>query len=396
MTTLIENHIRKILEIGCQIKKYDSLIVFLPEESKEIETILLELRFEYKINKIYFIKNNYERLYEFLKLNPTDNEIKKYIKKYPKINKNFKVINFYTEDYSGYLYKLNYEIYDKYSKYLKNEYEINKEIYNILEHLPKIITPCPTYEWSKKLFGSKLKKDKLWNLVASTIPTKEELQEEILKLKKIKEYLNKLSIKELTFYTEEGTDFRLSLTKNSTWISGTNKINGIEYFPNFPSYEIFTAPDYEQVDGKIIINKPSYLYGIKIDKAELEFYKGRLVSCQSDNKKWNKIVMDERNGLNRIGEISLVTNDNPISRLNFLFNSQLIDENIGCHLALGSAYSKCNKVPDFIINKIGMHHYNFNDSMFHQDLVFGDDTITVEAKTKNKTLLLIKEGKWQI
>ena len=185
MTTLIENHIRKILEIGCQIKKYDSLIVFLPEESKEIETILLELRFEYKIKKIYFIKNNYERLYEFLKLNPTDNEIKKYIKKYPKINKNFKVINFYTEDYSGYLYKLNYEIYDKYSKYLKNEYEINKEIYNILEHLPKIITPCPTYEWSKKLFGSKLKKDKLWNLVASTIPTKEELQEEILKLKKI-------------------------------------------------------------------------------------------------------------------------------------------------------------------------------------------------------------------
>ena len=90
MTTLIENHIRKIIEIGCKIKKYDNLIIFLPEESKEIEDIFLKLRFEYKINKIVFVKNNYEKLYNFLNQNPSEDEIKKYITKYPKINKNFK------------------------------------------------------------------------------------------------------------------------------------------------------------------------------------------------------------------------------------------------------------------------------------------------------------------
>ena len=386
MKELIKDHIRKILEIGCQIKKYDNLIIFLPEESKEIENILLELRFEYKINKIIFVKNNYKEIYNFLKNNPTEEEIIKYIKKYPKINKNFKSINFYCEDYSGYYYKLNYEIYRIYSKYLTIEYKFNKEMYNVLKNIPKTITPCPTYEWTNNLFKSNLKKDELWNLITKTVPSREQIQEEIIKLKRIKDNLNKLAIKELYFCTKQGTDLRLSLSKNSTWITGINSINNIEYFPNFPSYEIFTAPDRNKVEGKVIINKSSSLYGIRIDNAELQFHQGKLISCDSNSEKWNKIVMNNANGLNRIGEISLVSNDTPISKLNYDFKSQLLDENTECHLALGCAYRKCTKVPEIILNKIGMNHYNFNDSLFHQDLVFGDDSVIVEAKTKHKTL----------
>lgn len=396
MTTLIENHIRKIIEIGCKIKKYDNLIIFLPEESKEIEDIFLKLRFEYKINKIIFVKNNYQELYNFLIQNPTEEEIKKYITKYPKINKNFKLINFYSEDYKGYYYKLNYEIYNKYFKYLKLEYEINQETYDILKNIPKVITPCPTYDWANNLFGSNLTKEELWNLIIKTVPSKEKLQEEIKRLNNIKEYLNKLAIKELYFYTEKGTDLRLSLTKNSSWISNTLILNNVEYFPNFPSYEIFTAPDYTEAEGKVIINKASSLYGIRIENAELAFLKGKLISCKSDNEKWNRIVMNEKNGLNRIGEIALVSKDNPIANLNYHFKSQILDENTGCHLALGNAYKECTKIPSFFLNKIGMSHYNLNNSKYHQDLIFGDDSTVVEAKTKNKTLLLMKDGKWQI
>lgn len=394
MQNSIELYIRKILEIGCNIKEKDNLIVYTEEEIPELKETLLKIKADYKINQIVFINNDYEKIYNFLMNNPTDEEIRKFIIKYPDIKQKekTKLINIEYDDFEGYKYKLGYEIYDKYSKYQKIDYEINKEIYDLFKKNPSILTIFPTNAWSKNLFGSINQKDKLLDLLLKTFPTEEETK----KLQYIKDYLNQIKIRELYFYTKSGTDLRIRLSKNSVWVTQPAKKNNIEYFSNFPSYEIFTAPDYNQAEGKVIITRPSILYGNRIEQAELSFSQGKLISCKSDNEFWAEIVMYEESNLNRIGEIALLSNDTPIARLNQKFNSLLLDENAGCHLALGNSYQENINIPKEILKLKGKKHYNYNDSLYHQDLTFGDDSIIVEVKTKHKTKLLLKDGKWQI
>jgi len=396
MNSKIEGYIRKILEIGCNIQKNDSLIIFSKIDIPEFKEILFKIQTEYKINQIIFIINNQEEIYNFLKTNPQDEQIRKFITKYPQLkNKDrIKVIQIQTEDYDGYEYKLNYEIFNLYSKYRQYDYEINKELYDsIYDSTPTLIC-YPTDSWAKKIFKTENMKNELWDLIINTIP--DNLNEELARLKRIREYLNKTAIRFLYFYTKAGTDFRIGLSKNSKWVSSPFIKENLEYFLNFPSYEIYTTPDYNSSEGKVIITKPSEIYGVNIQTAELQFEKGKCIFCKSDNKKWDKVVLNKTNNLNRIGEIALAT-DTPISKLNKIFHSIILDENAGCHFALGASCTESITIPKDIIQRRGLKHYNFNESYYHQDLVFGDSSITVEAKLKNKRkILIIENGIWKI
>lgn len=394
METMIENYVRKILEIGCNITEGDNLIIHTKETIPELEETLLKIKDDYKINQIIFINDDYEKKYNFLINNPTEDEIRKFITKYPEIKDKEKTKKIYIEysDFEGYQYKLCYEMYDKYSKYENIDYETNKGIYDIFGKVQSTYTVFPTNSWVKKIYGSIDVKEKLFNLLINSFPT----EEGIKKLQYIKDYLNKIKVRQLYFYTKSGTDLRIILSKNSVWVTQPEIKNNIEYFSNIPSYEIFTAPDYNQADGKVVITKPSVLYGNKIEKAELLFSKGKLISCESDNKVWDRIVMYAENNLNRIGEIALVSNETPIARSNQILNSSLLDENVGCHLALGKSYPETINIPLEILKLKGKKHFNYNESLYHQDLTFGDDSITVEAKTKHNTRILLKDGKWQI
>ena len=60
-----------------------------------------------------------------------------------------------------------------------------------------------------------------------------------------------------------------------------------------------------------------------------------LVDCSSDNQFWKELIMNDDNRLRRVGEIALVA-DSPISKMNIYTNNILLDENAGCHIALGS------------------------------------------------------------
>lgn len=399
MNKNIELYIRKILEIGCNIQNGDNLIVCSEIDITEFEEVLLQIKDEYKINQIIFVEKNNEAIYKFLKTNPCDEDIQKFIIKYPMIEQKhkIKVINIIDDDHSGYYYKLSYEIYDLYKKYCRYNSEINKELYSMLENAITTIINCSTNGWAESLFGSDNKKDELWNLLNECVPDVSQLKEEIRRLKQIREYLNKENISQLYFYTNLGTDFKIGLTKHSKWVSQPVIKKGIEYFYNFPSYEIFTSPDYNSAEGKVVVTKPSCLYGQQINGAELQFSKGKCISATSDNEVWDSMVLYSENGLYRIGEIALISKDTPLARLNRTFNSLLLDENTGCHLALGNALTECVKIPEDIILQKGLKHYNFNSSAYHQDLVFGNDSITVEAKTKDKRkVLLIENGIWKI
>ena len=104
MNNIIEDYIRKILEIGCNIKENENLIIYSNEEKPEFDEIILKIKDEYKINKIIFVRNDYEKIYNFSKQEPTKEEIEKFINKYPKIEEKnkVKIISFYPNGYNDY------------------------------------------------------------------------------------------------------------------------------------------------------------------------------------------------------------------------------------------------------------------------------------------------------
>jgi len=210
----------------------------------------------------------------------------------------------------------------------------------------------------------------------------------------IANYLNEEKFTFLNFTTKEGTNLVVELSKYSKWITSQN-IDGT--FINFPSYEVFKSPRFNSAYGKILLIKPSYLYGSGfIKNAELDFLKGKIINCKTKNLDWQDAITYEDNNLNRIGEIALVTLDSPIAKLNQTFNNLLIDENSACHIALGDSIDECINIDSNLLNELGKTHYNFNSSLYHEDLIIGNETISVEAYKKGKTKILIKNGKWRI
>ena len=73
-----------------------------------------------------------------------------------------------------------------------------------------------------------------------------------------KEFLNNKQFESLRFTNSLGTDVTVGLPKNHIWQGGgTVGQDGVPYFPNIPTEEIFTAPDYRNVNGTVVASMPS-------------------------------------------------------------------------------------------------------------------------------------------
>jgi aminopeptidase len=65
----------------------------------------------------------------------------------------------------------------------------------------------------------------------------------------------------LHFTNSRGTNLLVGLPKNHLYIGGgVIDKNGIPFFPNIPTEEIFTAPHKNKVNGKLVGTKP-LIYG---------------------------------------------------------------------------------------------------------------------------------------
>lgn len=386
-----EIYLSKILEIGCKIKANETLIVELPEEAIDVENILIRFQEKYHIN-IIFYKRNSKKDYNFFKKKHTFKEQMEYFPSlnFPDCLDNVKYLylgcdNQVTDKYLNMLYYADF-----YQEYSEASYKVQgKDFEKITELLAKnryTIAPIPSNAWART---TGMDKKAIWRLLFKTLPAPETLHEEILRLKEIQKYLNSLSIDNLYFYTKSGTDLKVGLHNYSRWSSiCDNKSTLI----NFPSYEIFTSPDKYKIAGKIIIAAPSTLYGNEMSEGCLTFDKGKLIECEIDNEELKSILMYDKNKLNYCGEIGLVSPSSPLAKMHKTFRNLLLDENCGCHLALGNSLDSTLNIP----KDKNKEEYNFNESNYHQDIVFGDDSILVEATVNGKKRVLIENGDWRI
>jgi len=263
----------------------------------------------------------------------------------------------------------------------------------------------PSVEWASKVFPNLSKEEAmqlLWELILKGARADGENPIKDWKshnraFESQKRILNESQFKALHFTNSRGTDLLVGLPENHLYIGGgVIDKNGIPFFPNIPTEEIFTAPHKHKVNGKMVGTKPLIYGGSVIDEFYLIFKDGRITdyyAAKGQEVLQNLIETDE--GSHYLGEIALVSNKSPLGQANTLFYNTLFDENTACHIGIGNAS------PSNIQNGIDqsdeeLKKAGLNTSLLLVNVTFGtEDMKVVGIKEGGTEVMLMKDGEFQ-
>lgn len=245
---------------------------------------------------------------------------------------------------------------------------------------PWCIMAVPTEEWANELFPNEADAlNKLWHLILEITmmdkdDTYDEWEKQINKNTNRTNLLNQLKLVKITYKNSIGTNAEVGLPKNVIW-QGTKKESGI--IVNFPTYENFTSPDKNDVNGTFVSSAPLILRGNEINKIKLTYKHGKLVDVDADLNLDSLLKeIDAYDGMRHLGECAFVDFNSPINKTNMNYKSTLIDENRCCHIALGSAF------PRAIPNGIEMTpeeraKSGLNTCLNHVDVMIGTRDLSI-------------------
>ncbi|WP_066941880.1 aminopeptidase [Microtetraspora fusca] len=187
-----------------------------------------------------------------------------------------------------------------------------------------------------------------------------------------------------------GTDLTVGLFPTSRWAAiGETSAGGATYHANLPSEEVYTAPDPRRTSGVATLRRPRLLHdGSRVDELTLRYDDGRLVAVEGKGDVEAIRRQFERDpGASRLGEVALVASGGRCGRL-APTGAVLLDENAGCHIAMGTHYPYTVGDPD---------REHANVSTIHMDLVIGERDVEVDAVTATgQAVPVLRHGQWVI
>ncbi|SEM63112.1 aminopeptidase [Nonomuraea pusilla] len=187
-----------------------------------------------------------------------------------------------------------------------------------------------------------------------------------------------------------GTDLTVGLFPTSRWAAiGETSAGGGTYHSNLPSEEVYTAPDPRRTSGVATLRRPRLLHdGSRVDELTLRYDAGRLVEVEGSGDVEALRRQFERDpGASRLGEVALVASDGRCGRL-APSGAVLLDENAGCHIAMGAHYP-------YTVGDADRAHANV--SAVHMDLVIGERDVEVDAVTEaGRVVPVLRDGQWVI
>lgn len=277
--------------------------------------------------------------------------------------------------------------------------------YTMNDMVSWLVIAYPTKKWAKKIFPE-LKEDeavdKLWELIfdVSRIDedwdnTKKNWQDHIELLNEKANFLNAHQFDEVCYKSSNGTDLRVKLPKNHIWMSASSRNEkGDTFLPNIPTEEVFTSPQYDGVNGRLVAVKPLVYNGVIIDKFEFTFKDGLVVDFKAEvGYDTLKEMLESDPNAKRLGEIALVPYHSPINESNVLFFNTLFDENASCHFALGKAYPTTIKGGTEVADE-DLHTIGLNDSLIHEDFMVGAKDLDIKAYKDGREYQIFKDGNW--
>ncbi|WP_432254645.1 aminopeptidase [Limimaricola sp. AA108-03] len=266
-----------------------------------------------------------------------------------------------------------------------------------------LIAPC--IEWAVKVFPDLPEQEalrSLWSLVlkgsrADAPDVTQAWHDHHKDLGLRKSFLNESQFSALRFTSDTGTDLLVGLPRNHIYIGGgVVDDEGVVFFPNMPTEELFTAPSKFEVNGKLVATKPLIYEGRIIDEFSLVFESGRIVSYHANRgQKVLRDIIETDEGSRYLGEIALASNKSPLAESNTLFHNTLFDENTGCHVGIGNA-SPSNLSGGKEKSKEELEAAGLNSSLLTVNVTFGaDDMKAVGIKDDGTEVLLMKDGVFQ-
>jgi aminopeptidase len=259
------------------------------------------------------------------------------------------------------------------------------------------IVPCPTPGWAELVHPELDPESALVHLWADVIRVCR-LDEpdpiaawnaRIAQLTAAATRLNELTL-DAVHFEGPGTDLYVGLLTGSRWVGASaTTVDGLEFNPNVPSEEVFTAPDPERVEGTVRSTKPLFSGGTTVSGLRMRFEGGRAVEIEADEGAGvvRSIAARDENA-SRLGEVALVDRESRIRQLGTTFYNTLLDENAASHIALGSAYDE---------NAAEEDRGRLNHSGIHLDFMIGSDEVAVTGLGRDGTEIpLLRGGDWQM
>ena len=176
---------------------------------------------------------------------------------------------------------------------------------------------------------------------------------------------------------------------------GTTAGNGRYCVPNMPTEEVFTTPHKDRADGRVTSTKPLSHQGTMIEEISVRFQDGKIVEAHA--ARGNQVLqrmIETDDGARRLGEVALVPHSSPIASSGLLFMNTLFDENAACHIALGQAYSTCERDGDKLSAE-QLAARGANDSLIHVDWMIGSGELDIDGISASGTAEpLMRKGEW--
>ena len=268
------------------------------------------------------------------------------------------------------------------------------------------VASVPTVLWANLLGyeGSDEEKiNQLWATLLKLcriegVEPKDTYRHHMAKLRHRCEALNKLDLKSLRYTCENGTDLLLELPEGHIWLGGEESSkDGTIFNANIPTEEVFSAPQYNGVNGVVHSTKPLIYHGNTISDFSFTFKEGKIVEYTAkEGYEVLKELVETDEGSHYLGEVALVDHFSPISQSNQIFYETLFDENASCHLAIGASYPTCLKNSDGLSEE-ELKERGLNHSLTHVDFMIGHERMNIKGYTRDgQAVEIMIDGRLQV
>lgn len=209
-------------------------------------------------------------------------------------------------------------------------------------------------------------------------------------------WMNEMHFEKLHYTASNGTDIWVELPADHVWQGGgATTQSGTFFFPNMPTEEVFTSPDYRKTSGRVVASLPLNHAGSLVDGFEMTFEDGVVTAYSARiGEDVLKGIFDTDEGARRLGEIALVPKTSPIKQTGILFLNTLFDENAACHFAVGMGFPDCYE-GGTEMSKDELLAAGVNNSSTHVDFMIGTDDLHIEGvRHDGEVVTIFDNGTW--
>ena len=408
--TVLREYARLLVKSGIAVKKGDYVIINAGLDQPEFVKTVVEECYRAKAARV-MVEWSYQPLTK-LNVNNMSQKLLGTVEAFEeeklkfRLEKNPAMLYLTSEDPDG-LKGINQE---KMAKSMIAKQKVIKPYREKMDNKYKwCIAAVPGDAWAKKIFpGERVSVaiEKLWSaiLLASRVIDKDgNLLDAVAEWDKHNEsfnrrceILNAAGLVELRYKAANGTDLRVGLMEEGSFMGGGEHTLGGEYFnPNIPTEEVFTTPKAGVCEGIVYSSMPLSWRGEIIDNFSMRFEGGKVVEAKAEKNEAllnTMISMDE--GAARLGECAFVPYNSPIRESGIMFYETLFDENAACHFAIGAGFT--NTVKNYQnYTKDQMTEMGVNDSALHVDFMVGtDDMSIIGIKKDGSEFVIFENGLW--